>query len=82
MQKILVIMYYIWLWIMIVTGIWLLVDVIKILICLLIDKIKIWKIRHKARAEEREKRKLNRKYKNGWKNLEEQSDKVDLVVEL
>lgn len=82
MQKILTIMYYIWLWIMIITGIWLLVDVIKILVCLLIDKIKIWKIRHNMWKEEREKKKLNKKYKNGWKNLKEQSDKVDLVVEL
>lgn len=82
MQKILTIMYYIWLWIMIITGIWLLIDVIKILVCLLIDKIKIWKIRYRIKKEEREKKKLNKKYKNGWKNLEEQSDKVDLVVEL
>jgi len=81
MQKILTIMYYIWLWIMIITGIWLLIDVIKILVCLLIDKIKIWKIRHKVWKEEREKRKLNKKYKNAWKEAEEDGD-VDLVVEL
>jgi len=62
MQKILLIMYYIWMIIMLITGIWLLYDICKILILLMIDKIRSIK-------ENRKEKKANRKIKMKMKTI-------------
>ena len=81
MSKLVLVMYYIWMFIMLITGLWLLIDVIKMLIMLMIDKIRNYKEYRRLKKEKKDLEKMNKMYgENPYEKMKENRETIDVIV--